>query len=79
MIIDATIGHPNWEACETCKNHTDDGCDIDIELELHLGDFILCKQYEKELSDEADVRKPCDHKYGDPECSPCKDRIACSY
>ena len=56
MDIDATIATPNWEACKTCQNFDDNECCyIEIELELHLGDFILCKQYEnnQEINEDA--------------------------
>jgi len=45
--MEGSIAMPDWEACESCKNFGDDGCQIEIELEPHrLGDWIICKQYE---------------------------------
>ena len=42
------IAIPDWEACGTCKNFGANGCDLpDIDLELHLGDWILCEQCEE--------------------------------
>ena len=43
------IANPHWKACETCRNFSEPyGCVIkeDIPLSLHLGDFILCDDYE---------------------------------
>jgi hypothetical protein len=46
--IDATIAVPNWTACNTCGNHGLSGCECpDIDIYLYLGDWIICKQYEK--------------------------------
>jgi hypothetical protein len=50
-ILDSCIGTPHWEACETCINNVrGHGCCLtgDINLSLHLGDFILCDDYEKD-------------------------------
>jgi len=47
--MQGSIGMPDWEACETCKNWGDNGCNLpDINLILHeLGDWILCEQYKE--------------------------------
>ncbi len=49
MKIDASIGMPDWEACETCEHHGKEGCEIkeEIKLTLYMGDWILCDDYEK--------------------------------
>jgi len=46
---DASIASPHWGACESCVNFTPhEGCTCDqIDLELYMGDFILCEQYER--------------------------------
>jgi len=48
-IMQGSIGMPDWEACETCENWGDNGCNLpDINLILHeLGDWILCEQYKE--------------------------------
>ena len=44
------IGTPHWEACDTCTNFDNIlGCvrgEV-ISLSLHLGDWILCDDYEE--------------------------------
>jgi hypothetical protein len=43
------IASPHWEACSTCRNNDENyGCVIKekIPLSLHLGDFIICEDYE---------------------------------
>ena len=53
--MDGCIGSTHWEACETCRNNDrTHGCVIkeDIPLSLHLGDFILCDDYESVVSRE---------------------------
>ena len=38
----------DWNACDSCKNFTDEGClfDGDIDVALVDGDFIICEQFE---------------------------------
>lgn len=46
---DAAIASPHWEACETCTLFLPHlGCtrSEDINLSLHLGDWIVCDDYE---------------------------------
>ena len=48
---DASIAMPHWEACSTCLNFDDSaGCNVkeEINLSLHMGDFILCDDYEED-------------------------------
>jgi len=46
--MDGCIASPHWEACYTCRNHGQNGCEVeDIDLVLELGDFINCEQYEE--------------------------------
>ena len=47
--MEGCIASPHWEGCETCRNNDQSyGCVIkeEILLSLHLGDFILCGDYE---------------------------------
>jgi len=47
--MEGCIGTTHWEACETCRNfEKQNGCVIkeDIPLSLHLGDWMLCDDYE---------------------------------
>jgi len=54
--MDGCIASPHWQACQTCRNNdVNYGCVIkeSIPLSLHLGDFILCDDYEnnKEINE----------------------------
>ena len=46
------IALAHWEACETCVHHTKTGCDVNyIDLEVKLGDFIICEDYQSNQDD----------------------------
>ncbi len=48
--IDRAIASTHWEACETCLNLGNNGCELpDIDLTVHLGDWILCENYIQEV------------------------------
>lgn len=54
--MQGSIGTPDWEACETCGNCDEGGCNIShIEMSVYLGDWIICDDYEnkqEEVSNE---------------------------
>ena len=44
--MEGIIGSPNWEACEKCAHHTDDGCQEEIEVYYNaIADAIICENY----------------------------------
>jgi len=49
MNESASIASPHWEACRWCRFFFEHrGCVMEkVELELYMGDFILCKQFEE--------------------------------
>ena len=59
--MEGCIGTTHWKACETCRNNDSKyGCVIkeNIPLSLHLGDWILCDDYENnQPAAEADADK----------------------
>ncbi len=59
-VTDGCVASPHWEACKTCKNNDNSyGCVIKelIPLSLHLGDFIICDDYEKRQLDNPIVKE----------------------
>lgn len=47
---DRSIASTHWEACNTCRNFSDNGgCNVKekIRLSLYEGNWILCDDYEK--------------------------------
>ena len=55
--MEGCIASPHWQACQTCRNNDRHyGCVIKerVPLSLHLGDFILCDDYEnnKEINED---------------------------
>jgi len=59
METEGCIASTHWEACKTCANFDDAyGCVIKekIPLSLHLGDFILCGDYEKKQGIEEEEK-----------------------
>lgn len=61
------IASPHWEACKTCTHHGSDGCRLgeSITLDIYLGDWIICEDYEKEQIVSPDTLPPCDCGEGD--------------
>uniref|UniRef100_A0A6M3LDB3 Uncharacterized protein n=1 Tax=viral metagenome TaxID=1070528 RepID=A0A6M3LDB3_9ZZZZ len=48
MDSEAAIAMTDWNACESCVNNGDNGCILsDIDTEVYLGDWVLCKQYKR--------------------------------
>ena len=64
------IASPHWEACNTCRNHVDNGCIIkDIDLYVHrLGDWIICDNYENEsgVAHDTKICANCNKSYPQP-------------
>jgi len=59
--MEGCIGSTHWKACETCVNNdSHEGCVIKekIPMSLHLGDFILCDDYEKRTQKCSRPEKP---------------------
>jgi hypothetical protein len=47
--MDNAIASPHWEACNTCRFFSKNGCiKSHIDLSVYLGDWILCDDYEKD-------------------------------
>ena len=55
--MEGCMAAPHWEACETCEHFGKNGCVIkeEIPLSLHLGDWILCDDYEKKTQPEKET------------------------
>ena len=51
-ITDAAIASPHWEACNICIHHGVLGCKLpEIELSVHLGDWIICENYQQQIQE----------------------------
>ena len=49
-----SIASTTWEACKTCRRHSDDGCYLEgqISLSIELGDWVICDDYYESNSEE---------------------------